>query len=49
MKSGKRHLTNELELPNKYKIRTPGKKKTNKYLDVLEADIIKQVEMKEEK
>ena len=47
MKSGKRHLTNGMELPNQDKIRTQGAKETNKYLDILEADRIKQVEMKE--
>ena len=43
MKSGKRHLTDG---PNQYKIRTLGEKETYKYLGILEADIIKQVEMK---
>ena len=28
IKSGKRHLTDGIELPNQEKIRTPGKKKT---------------------
>ena len=28
MKSGKRHLTNGMELPNQDKIRTPGMKET---------------------
>ena len=37
MKSGKRHLTDEIELPNQDKI---------KYLGILEADTIKQVERK---
>ena len=31
MKSGKRHLTDEMELPNQDKDRTVGEKKTNKY------------------
>ena len=47
MKSGKQHLTDGMELPNQDKIRTPGKKGTYKYLGILEADTIKQVEMKE--
>ena len=46
MKSGKRHLTDEIELPNQNKIRTPGEKETYKYLGIVEADAIKQVEMK---
>ena len=44
MKSGKLHL---MELPNQDKIRTLGEKETCKYLSILEADTIKQVEMKE--
>ena len=36
-----------MELPNQDKIRTPGEKETYKYLSILEADTIKQVEMKE--
>ena len=47
MKSGKRHLTDRMELPNQDKIRTLGEKETYKYLGILEADTIKQVEMKE--
>ena len=47
IRGGKRHTTNGMELPNQEKIRTPGKKETYKYLEILEADIIKQVEMKE--
>ena len=46
MKSGKRHLTDGMELPNQYKIRTLGENETNKYLGILEADTIKRVEMK---
>ena len=46
MKSGKRHLTDGMKLPNQDKIRTLGEKKTYKYLGILEADTIKQVEMK---
>ena len=47
MKSGKRHLTDGMELPNQDKIRTLGEKETYKYLGVLEADTIKQMEVKE--
>ena len=47
MESGKRHLTDGMELPNQDKIRTLGEKETYKYLGILEADAIKQVEMKE--
>ena len=44
MKSGIRHLTCWLELPNQNKIRTIGEKEISKHL---EADTIKQVEMGE--
>ena len=47
MKSGKRHLTDGMDLPNQDKIRTLGEKETYKYLGILEADTIKQVEMKD--
>ena len=47
IKSEKRHLTDRIELPNQNEIRTLGEKETYKYLGILEADIIKQVEMKE--
>ena len=46
MKSGKRHLTDEIERPNQDKIRTLAENETYKYLGILEADTIKQVEMK---
>ena len=46
MKSGKRHLTDRIELPNQETIRTIVEKETYKYLGVLEADTIKQGEMK---
>ena len=36
-----------MELPNQDKMRTPREKETYKYLGILEADTIKQVEMKE--
>ena len=45
MKSGKRHLTDGIELPNQDKIRTLAEE-NYKYLGILEADNIKQVEMK---
>ena len=47
MKSGKRQLTDGIELPNQDKIRTLAENETYKYLGILEADTIKQVEMKE--
>ena len=47
MKSGKRHLTDGMELPSQDKIRTLGEKETYKYLGILEADTIKQVEMRQ--
>ena len=47
MKSGKRHMTDGMELPNHDKIRTLGKNETYEYLGILEADTIKQVQMKD--
>ena len=47
MKSSKCRLTNGMEQPNQEKIRTLGEKETYKYLGILEADTIKQLEMKE--
>ena len=47
MKSVKRHITNEMELPNQDQMRTLGEKETYKYLGILEVDTIKQVEMKD--
>ena len=47
MKSGKLHLIDGMELPSQDKIRTLGEEETYKYSGVLEADIIKQVEMKD--
>ena len=47
MKSGKRHLTDGMELPNQDKIKTLPENETYKYLGILEADTIKQVEMKD--
>ena len=48
MKSGKRQLTDGMQLPNKDKIKTLAGNDTYKYLGILEADTIKQAEMKEE-
>ena len=45
MKSGKRHRTGGMELPNQDKISTLRENETYKYLEILEADTIKQVEM----
>ena len=47
MKSGKRHLTEGIELPNPVVIRNYREKETYKYLGIFETDNIKQ-EMKEE-
>ena len=47
MKSGKWHMTDGMELPNHDKIRTLGENETYKYLGILKADTIKQVEMKD--
>ena len=47
MKSGKRHMTGEIELPNQEKIITLGEKEIYKYLGILEADPIKYAGMKE--
>ena len=47
MKRGKRHPTVRMHLPNQDKIRTLGEKETYKYLDILNAETTKQVEMKE--
>ena len=46
MKSGKRHITDGMEQPNHDEIRTLRENETYKYLGILEADTIKQVEMK---
>ena len=47
MKSGKEHLTDGMELPSQDKNKTLGEKYSYKYLGILEADTIKQVEMKD--
>ena len=46
IKSGKRHLTDGIELPNQDKIRMLAENETYRYLGILEAYTIKQVEMK---
>ena len=48
MKSGKLQTIEGIELPNE-KIRTLKEKETYKYLGILEADTIKQVEIKGKK
>ena len=47
IKSGKRHLTDEMELQSQDKIRTLREKESYKYLGILEADTIEQVEIKD--
>ena len=47
MKSGKQHMTDGMELLNHDKIRTLEENETYKYLGILEADTIKQVQMKD--
>ena len=46
-KSGKRPITEGIELANQEKIRMLGEKENYKYLGILEVDIIKEAEMKE--
>ena len=46
-KSGQRHITEGIALTNQVIIRNLGEKETYKYLGILEAVTIKQVEMKE--
>ena len=46
-KKWEKQLTEGLERPNQERIRMVGEKDIYKYLGILEADIIKQVEMKE--
>ena len=41
-KSGKRQTTEGMKLPNQERIRILGEKKNYKYLEILEADTIKQ-------
>ena len=47
MKSSKWYMTDGMELPNHDKIKTLGENETYKYLGILEADTIKQVQMKD--
>ena len=47
MKSGKQHMTDGMKLPNHDRIRTLEENETYKYLGILEADTIKQVQMKD--
>ena len=47
IKSDKQHMTNGMELPNQDKFTKLGENETYKYLDILEADTIKLVGMKE--
>ena len=47
MKRGKRRMTDGMELPNPDRIRTLEENETYKYLGILEADTIKQVQMKD--
>ena len=47
MKSGKRHRTDRIELPNQDKIRTLAENATYKYIEILEADTIKLEQMKD--
>ena len=47
MKSGKRYMTDGIELPNHHKIRTLEENEAYKYSGILEADTIKQVQMKD--
>ena len=47
MKSGNRHMTDGMELTSHDRIRTLEEKETYKYLGILEADTIKQVQMKD--
>ncbi len=46
MKSGKRRLTDGMKLLNQDKIRTLAENETYKYLGILKADTMKQVEMR---
>ena len=47
MKSGRRYLIDGMELPNQDRFKTLAENETHKYVGILEADTIKQVEMKE--
>ena len=45
VKIGKRHITEGVEITNQVIIRTLGENENYKYLGILQADTIKQVEM----
>ena len=47
MRSGKAQIIKRIELSNQESIRTLGQKENYKYLGILQANSIKQVEMKE--
>ena len=47
LKSRKREITERIKLPNYQRIRKLGEKENYKHLGILEADTIKQAEMKE--
>ena len=47
IKSGKGLVAEEIDLPNQERIRMLGEKETYNQFEILEADTIKQVEMKE--
>ena len=47
MKWVKREIMKEIEQPSQESIKTPGKKKNSKYLGILEADTLKQADIKE--
>ena len=47
MNTGKNETAKGIEQPNREEIRTFGEKENYKYLGILEADAIKQTEMKE--
>ena len=49
MKSGKRQITEGIELPIHERIKTLEEKENYKYLGIGEADIIKQAQMKGQK
>ena len=49
IRNGKRQITERIELSNLEKIKTLGAKETSQYLRILQADTIKQVEIKEKK
>ena len=46
IKKGKKEITEGIELPSQEKIRSLGEKENYKYLGILEADTVKQNEMK---